>query len=210
MSFLTFISLTIQFLVAIFMLILVLLTNCNKETFDSVIQKVEEKWSLQVTQVWVDFERELRSAINHTYPESVVKSFWYHYCNAVQRKAKTIHSFFERTYTDAAADILFHQFMCMPFVPTDKSKQAFDYLKDKSEAFDVFAEFTEYFENVYMKREEPSKFYVDWEEFAKPRSMNFNRLLKKKFINPDSKCSFYNFVKLLHSECKALANDFNV
>lgn len=183
--------------------ILALLSNRNKAAFDDIIHKLENKWNLQATVVWIDFERNLRSTVYDTYPGVTMKCFWYNYCIAVQQKAKTFHGLFERTYNDTDAETLFHQFMCMPFVPPDKAKQAFDYLKDKAHSFAVFRDFVLYFEKVWMGREGPSNFCIDWEEFPEPSSANFNLNLKKKFINPDSKCSFYNFIKLIHQECKS-------
>lgn len=137
-----------------------------------------------------------------------MKCHWYQFCLAVRRKAQTFHGFYERSYDDKDADILFHKFLCLPFVSEQRAKQAYDFLSDKAQAFDIFRAFIVYFKKVWIEREGSKNFCIDWDDFGKPYSFNYNESLKKKFCNSNSKCSFYNYIKIVKKEFEKAVADF--
>lgn len=184
------------------------MTQRNKEAFDIVFRQIEEKLNLQITKAWVDFEKSLRSSLYQTYPNLAMKCYWYQYCLAIRRKAKTIIGFYERTFEDNHMKDLFHQFLCLPFLTKDKVSAAFDYLKNKAAAFEIFSEFLIYFDKVWMKREGTDKFCLDMVEFAKPQSINFNNELKRKFSNSDSQCSLLHLIKIIQRESAEIVANY--
>lgn len=163
---------------------------------------------MNATEAWIDFERALRSTICNVYPGISTKCHWYQYCEAVRLKVKTIDGFYERTYIDQEVKLLFHQFLCLSLAPVDKAERVFQYLKDKSHSYEIFVPVVAYIEKVFMKREGIENLCCDWNKHAKQCSSNYNDYLKKKFCNPDSKCSFLNFIKLLKTEAKETTSEY--
>lgn len=123
-------------------------------------------------------------------------------------KAKKIQRFYERTYDDDEVKLLFHKFLCLSVVPVDKARSAFEYLKEKAISFEIFNDLVIYVENVFMKREGVNNLCLDWSVHGKQCSTNYNDALKKRFCNPESKCSFLSFLKLLNEETKKANNDY--
>lgn len=186
-----------------------MLSDRGENAYDDVFRKIEERWELEATTVWIDFERALRSAVCNIYREVKTKCHWYQFHEAVRMKAKTIQGFYDRTYVDEEVKLLFHKFLCMSIAPTDKVKSVFEYLKEKALSFDIFQPIVDYVEKVFMQREGVDNSCVDWDVHGKQCSSNPNNTLKKKFCNPDSKCSFLKFIVLLRDEAKNTTSEYD-
>lgn len=158
--------------------------------------------------MWIDFERALRSAVCNFYPDVETKCHWYHYVMAVRLKAKKIDGFYERSYVDDDVNLLFHKFLCLSAVPVEKVRNAFEYLKEKAISIDIFEDLVRYIDKVFIRREGVNNLCLDWNVHAQQCSTNYNDDLKKKFCNPESNCSFLNFVKLVCLEIKAKTTSY--
>lgn len=127
---------------------------------------------------------------------------------AVRLKAKKIDGFYERSYVDDDVNLLFHKFLCLSAVPVEKVRNAFEYLKEKAISIDIFEGLVRYIDKVFIRREGVNNLCLDWNVHAQQCSTNYNEDLKKKFCNPESKCSFLNFVKLICLEIKAKTTSY--
>lgn len=184
------------------------MSNRSEPAYNDVFQKIEEKWNLQPTKVWIDFERALRSAVCHLYPEISTKCHWYQYVMAVRLKAKKIEGFYERSYVDEDVSLLFHKFLCLSAVPVEKARNAFEYLKERALSIAIFNELVRFIDKVFIRREGVVNFCFDWSAHGKQCSTNYNDDLKKRFCNPESKCSFLSFIRLLCDESKRITTDY--
>lgn len=189
--------------------IFVLMSDRSECAYDDVFRKIEERWELDATTVWIDFERALRSTVCNIYHDLTTKCHWYQFCEAVRMKVKTIEGFYERTYVDDEVKLLFHKFLCLSIAPTDRAKNVFDYLKEKAISFEIFQPIMVYLEKVFITREGINNLCSDWNVYGKQCSSNYNETLKKKFCNPDSKCSFLSFIVLLQKEAKKATDEYN-
>lgn len=176
--------------------------------YDDVFRKMEEKWNLQPSKVWIDFERALRSAVCNLYPEIITNCHWYQYVMAVRLKAKKINGFYERSYVDEDVSLLFHKFLCLSAVPVEKARNAFEYLKEKSLSIVIFNELVRYIDKVFIRREGVVNLCLDWNVYGQQCSTNYNHDLKKRFLNPESQCSFLSFIKVLCLEIKKNTTDY--
>lgn len=71
------------------------MTDRKQATFQRILDEIESKWRLNLTNAWVDYERSLRNVIRSQYPDIDIKAFWFQYCCAIRRKCKTFQNFFE-------------------------------------------------------------------------------------------------------------------
>lgn len=189
--------------------IFALMSDRSESVYDDVFQYIEEKWHIQPTKMLIDFERALRSAVCKLYPEISTKCHYYQYVMAVRLKAKKIEGFYERSYVDEDVCLLFHKFLCLSAVPVEKARSAFEYLKEKALSIDIFNDLVRFMEKVFIRREGVENFCLDWSVHGKQCSTNYNDDLKKRFCNPESKCSFLSFIKLLCYENIKASTDFN-
>lgn len=178
------------------------MTDRKESSYERVIGVIESKWHLNLSKVWIDYERDLRNVIKRTYADINMKGFWFQFCIAVRRKCKTFNNFFEHLWIDSPSRVLYHQYLCLPLLPRSEVGSAFQYLKLKSAAtgYDGFEQLNDFFETVWMRRERPENFAVEMEYFGEPCTVNVNENLKKKWHSPDTTHSLITLFKLIKEE----------
>lgn len=184
------------FVLKAFPCIFVLSTHRNEDTFVHILKYVEEKWELRPIITWIDYEKSLRSAFFKIHPMANTKGHWYQFMLAVRRKCKTLQNFFDFLWGNTEAAVLYHQFLCLPFMPKEHIKESFSYLKQKASVYEGFVELITYFEKVWIFREGQDNISIVWNSFGKPYTHNYNSELKAKFKQLKGKCSLFYLIQL--------------
>lgn len=99
-----------------------------------------------------DYEKALRRALKRVYRGVVVSGCWFHYCQALRRKSRSIADFLKKIKAnDVAADI-FKKYLALPLVPRESIVEAHRIIKSEAAAFgDTFAVFEAYFDLEWMR-----------------------------------------------------------
>ena len=67
------------------------LTRKTETLYKAVLQKIKELVpEFNPVMIMADFEASLRDALKDTFPQCVIKGCWFHYTQAVNRKAKKL------------------------------------------------------------------------------------------------------------------------
>lgn len=180
--------------------IFAMLTDRNQSTYERVISMIEDKWSLNLTKTWVDYERTLRNAVTKCYPQIEIRAFWYQYCLAVRRKCNAVNGFYEFVWDNPLANVLYHKFLCLALLPQSHIIPALNLLKSDSEQYEIFQPVVEYIEKVFIKREKPENVSIERNLFATLCSLNYNDSLKKKFFMPNKTTSLIDLILLIQRE----------
>lgn len=94
-----------------------------------IFQSVESDFKLNISTAWIDYEWALRHAIVKSYPNLVLKAFWYQFCLAIRRKCKMVPDFYETIWSNNPASSHFHQLLCLPLLKANDILEGFNILK---------------------------------------------------------------------------------
>lgn len=108
-----------------------------------------------------DFECGIRNAFKYVYPEVKMIGCWFHYTNALRRKASKITGFISHLNRNKQAKSLYSKFVYLPLLKPSHITEAYHLLR--KEAMDekfisgqsresFFIPFIKYFEHQWMKK----------------------------------------------------------
>lgn len=171
------------------------------EAYTAVYQFIENNiTSLNCKQFMTDFELAMRNGLRDCYPNAARLTCWFHFCQAVRRRATQTPHFIDLINSSAPAMLIYRQIMCLPLLRSDLIIDAFENLKLKALAINAlkFKPFLDYIDNQWMKKEGPEVISV----FKKTTRTNSavegnNSHLSSRF---DKHGNFYKFVTCLRAE----------
>lgn len=138
--------------------------------------------------IMTDFEIPMRNGLSELYPETTLLTCWFHFTQAVKKRAMQTTQFYPyiRTHEDAAA--IYYKLMSLPLLPPNLIMEQFQKLKvlARSKHRSIFAEFLEYYEKQWMIKVSNNLFYLNWKQIAqKPFSLTnqFRCACHSVFIN---------------------------
>lgn len=193
----------------IFPVFYVLMTHKSQAAYEHLFKYISDNWNLHPTKFMCDFERGLRNAIRKTYPGIPVKGCWFHYCQAIRKRAAKIPGFFQEIWASEAKKQFFHKLLSLALLKEGHILNAFRILKTENLNFEnPLQQFLIYFERQWMRREGPSNISVYFElNRTNNLSESYNSYLKT-IIRPHG--SFFDFITVLLKEEKRIARDFRV
>lgn len=186
--------------------IYVMLSERDKIAYKHALQIIEEKFHLQISKAWIDYDLALRNAIASIYPSVVMAAFWYQFCYAIRRKCKLIEQFYENVYLSNASH-LFHQVLCLPLLPQSQVSEGIAIMKRKCGIFPPLSDMLSRIDEL-LSREGVHNFCIDWAWFGENCTQNFNETLKKKNSVANSSSSLFDLLKLLKSEQSKINMDY--
>lgn len=156
-----------------------------------------------------DYERALRNALRNNFPGIPIRGCWFHFTQAVRRKASQIPGFFDEIWRSEAKKQFFHKILALPLIRENEISSAFALLKDEVLNFENPCKlFLKYFERQWLRREGPSNICVYWElNRTNNLSESYNSYLNKKM---NFHASLFDFVKVLLTEEKRISRDYRV
>lgn len=138
------------------------MSNKTEEAYIHMLQYLKSNiFDLQPTKIVTDYEKSLRNAIKNIYPTVQMVGCWFHYTNALRRKASRIPGFITQLNKNNQAKLLFNKFLYLPLLKANDITAAFQILKTDAMAAkyvkgntskSYFEHFIKYFETYWMKK----------------------------------------------------------
>lgn len=99
-----------------------------------------------------DFETAMRNALRSLMPGVPANGCWFHFCQAVRRKAASITDFMKFLKTNRGAFVTFKKFYYLPLLPEGKIAEGFEILVNnaKDTPHPAFTTFIMYFRREWM------------------------------------------------------------
>ena len=183
------------------------MTRKTQAAYSHLFKNLDGRWKLRPVCITTDFEKGLRNALKKQYPAARLIGCWFHFSQALRRRAKTIKNFLIFLKSNKDARKLFRKFTFLPLLREDKIVMAFTLFKDESRIFGSrFNDFVKYVEDQWIVKEGPTSFCV----YMLPDRTN--NLLESFNSNLNSKIptsgSFFKFIELLRSEELTTSADY--
>lgn len=175
------------------------MTRKSQAAYSHLFKTIQKSWNLQPAFITTDFEKGLRNALKQQYPAAELIGCWFHFSQALLRKAKKIKGFLQFLKTSDNAKKLFRKFRNLPLIREDKIIIAFTMFQTEAKNFGAkFTTFIKYFEEEWIKKVGPNLFCV----FRKLHRTNnlvesYNSHIRAKI--PPSGC-FFKFIEFLQKE----------
>lgn len=133
----------------------VLMSKKSRIAYEHVFRFIEHNvFSLKGKSFTTDYEVAMRLALQTVYPNTRMVACWFHFTQAVKRKASKIDDFVKFLRSDAEASTLYHKMQCLPLLPAKEIQSAFIALKTAANAVDKskFRDFMKYYEAQWLKK----------------------------------------------------------
>lgn len=125
-------------------------------SYTAAFKYIEEKiFQLRPTSFMTDYECAMRKGLIAVYPGAQLHACWFHFAQAVRRKASKIPNFLKELARDENLNRIFHKFLALPLLPHDQIINAFSMQKMAIECrtkTNIFKEFIEYYSKQWLKK----------------------------------------------------------
>lgn len=109
------------------------MTRKTRISYSSLFKYIESNvCTLECGSYTTDYEKSMRNALHELHPESRMVSCWFHYSQALKRKASKIPGFIRFIRGDAKAETIYYKLQCMPLLPHQYILEIFNQLKDEA------------------------------------------------------------------------------
>lgn len=140
----------------VFPFIYALMSNKTKEAYLHMFQYIKSNvFDLRPTTIITDYENALRNANKIIYPTVKMVGCWFHYTNALRRKASKITGFIQHLNRYKNAKNFFNKFLYLPLLKASDIEAAYQCLKTditNDECGKKFQQFFKYYEFYWLKK----------------------------------------------------------
>lgn len=146
-------------------MVYILMSNKSEACYSHVFDYIQKNvCSLKCAIFVTDYERAMRNALKKLYPQSQQTSCWFHFCQAVKKKASMIPTFYNLIRNDSEAALLYRQFQCVPLLKSNNIIPAFEILSTQANRLNknVFASFLNYYKRQWL--EKVGSYFMSWIE----------------------------------------------
>lgn len=102
-----------------------------------------------------DYESAMRNGLRAVYPDAELHACWFHYTQAVRRKASKMPILFKELAKNEHLNRIYHKFLALPLLPPHEIINAYNMLKMAIECraqTNIFEEFLQYFSKQWLER----------------------------------------------------------
>lgn len=99
-----------------------------------------------------DFEQGLRSGLQKIYPDAELRGCWFHYIQALRRKASKTKNFMSGIRKDKQSHKIFNKFFVLPLLRPAFMENAFGALSREASEFPYFMGFVNYFKKQWISK----------------------------------------------------------
>lgn len=114
------------------------MTRRTKAAYTHLFKKIYRQWKLSPTTIVTDFEPGLRNVLQEVFQNARLLGCWFHFCQAVRRKATSLKGFLQKIRSNTNAQKLYRMFLCLPLMQKESILIAFDYLKVRANDWTTF------------------------------------------------------------------------
>lgn len=133
-----------------------ILMSCKKQIcYTHIMQYIHEHiCSLDGASFMTDYETAMRNAIAGQYPNMSLRCCWFHFCQAVKKKASTFGGFVNIIRNNLIEREIYYKLMCLPLLPPEMILTGFEILRKMAErvTFAPFHDFLKYYERQWIIR----------------------------------------------------------
>lgn len=110
--------------------------------------------SLLCARFTTDYESAMKSALHACFPDSELASCWFHFVQAIRKKASQMPVLFQLIRTDPTAATLYYKFQAIALLRHDLINEAFKKLSAAAIKFnrEAFTPFVDYYNRQWIKR----------------------------------------------------------
>lgn len=146
----------------------VLMSRKTEKCYTHLFQTLKEIFPLHGKSVMTDFELAMRNAIRNVYPTLKMYTCWFHFCQAVKRKASQLMHLMAQLKINENIKNAYYKLLCLPLLPASEILACFQMIKSQVADEKVFKPFLRYFETQWIKKVNfLGFFYPFWTEFLK-------------------------------------------
>lgn len=131
----------------------VLISRKTQISYDHVFKYLHEHvFDMSCRAFMTDFESAMRNSLRQMLPAIPVNGCWFHYSQALQRRATNLKNFVGWLKGNKTAATVFRKFYHLPLLPADKINTAFQLIAMESKRFSnrLFNEFVSYVERQWI------------------------------------------------------------
>lgn len=166
------------------------MSSKKSELYAAIFKYFKQRYGIKPSKVMSDYEASLRKAIKKIWKNAEVLGCYFHFIQAIQRKAKSISELSSLIRDDANAFKIFRLFMRLPLLPEkyiEKGLSAIILYQNQHGMHQKFLAFNEYFRSTWM-----TKLRSYSEETMRTNNIteSFNAKLKRKIKRNPSTFSF--------------------
>lgn len=109
---------------------------------------------LRPTTFMTDFEKAMRNGLSAVWPDAAQYTCWFHYCQAVKKRASQLPEFLMTARADPSTIKAYYEIMCLPLLPAEVMEDAFREIKLEALARHglLYQKFMNYIENQWILR----------------------------------------------------------
>lgn len=96
----------------------------------------------------------MRNALTTVFPQTQLRSCWFHFCQAVKRHASQIEGFLIAARKNTETAKVYYQMLCLPLLPAQHILEVFKMLRMEAKTIhgNLFDKFMDYVEHQWMKK----------------------------------------------------------
>lgn len=135
--------------------IYILMSNKSQRAYTHAFQYIDTSiFPLHCADFTTDYELAIRQSLRQCFPSSKLVACWFHYVQALRRKASKLSTLFSRIRSNSEVENLYYQFQALALLPADIIIETFEKLKAKAISLDseAFIPFIEYFDRQWMRK----------------------------------------------------------
>lgn len=154
--------------------IYILMSKRTQIAYTRVFKYIDQHiCSLQCVRFYTDYETAMKNALRACFPDSELVSCWFHFTQAVRKKASKMPDLFHLIRTDTKATTLYYKFQALPLLRPDLIDEAFFNLSNAALEYnkEAFEPFVTYFNRQWIQK---VIFHV---QFYEHNNINCNILL---------------------------------
>lgn len=155
--------------------------TCYESAFEFVIEKIID-FRRTVKLFITDYEMSMRNAIRSKFTFSKLSACFFHYAQAIRRKASKIPGFFNFLHVNSSAREIYYKIMYLALLPKSKINATYDSLKIKADEISHrdFELFLKYYHKQWITKEGADSFSVFGREIRTTcAAEGYNRVLSE-------------------------------
>lgn len=111
-------------------------------------------FTLECSTFTTDYEVAMRNALSIMFEKSIMTACYFHFCQAVKRRAASTYGFVDMVRADKNARSVYYRLHCLPLLPPEYIKTMYMELKAEAVAINkkIFRPFLQYFHKQWIEK----------------------------------------------------------
>lgn len=136
---------------------MILMQNRKQKLYAKVFKYLRDIHQIQPSIVMMDFEKASRNAAKLIWKTASIRGCWFHFCQALRRKAMKIPKLARKLQKDKITKVIVHMFMALALLPLSSIREGLIQIirfQKKKKLYQSFFSFNRYFMRFWMHNPE--------------------------------------------------------